>query len=243
MIEDRFKSDMSGLAGGTTNLVDTSRPSAGASGGNSEPKTSVNIADFIGSGDEDEDQDIAQDVAIAYSKPEEERNWVEKRLIDIYENQDFEEESDIGEVFLDPTRRGVTGYMSEARMPGLLGAFASMFGRPMAYTGFGVNPYAPPDTSDNEERRRDTRAAAPSIPAPTVAAAPELTPAESAYFARGVGTGTAFDLTDPEDIKRYLASLYAPAPSPLGREASAYGLRKKEKRMRGLDIFKPVSIL
>lgn len=240
MIEDRFKSDMSGLAGGTTNLVDTSRPSVGGSGGSSEPKTSVNIADFIGSGDEDENQDIAQDVAIAYSKPEEERNWVENRLIDIYENQNFEKESDIGEVFLDPTRQRVTGYTSEARMPGLLGAFASMFGRPMAYTGFGVNPYAPPDTSDNEERRRTT---APSIPASTVAATPELTPAETAYFRRGVGTGTTFDLTNPEDIKQYLASLYAPAPSPLGREASAYGLRKKEKRMRGLDIFKPVSIL
>lgn len=200
-------------------------------------KTSVNIADFIGSGDEDEDQDIAQDVAIAYSKPEEERSWVEKNLIEQYED----DPANIGMVQTDDTGR-ITGYTSPAKIPGILTGLASLFGRPMVYTGFGTNPFAPPDTSSDDRLAERARQAAIQQAAP-VAAAPELTPAESAYFARGVGTGTAFDLTDPEDIKRYLASLYAPTPSPFGRETSAYGLRKKEKRMRGLDIFKPVSIV
>jgi hypothetical protein len=205
-----------------------------AGGGNqsSSGGTSVNVEDFIGSSDEDEDQDIAQDVALAYAKPEEERNWVEKSLIEKYED----DSANIGMVQTDDTGR-ITGYTSPAKIPGLMTGLASLFGTPMVFTGFGTNPFAPPDTSSDEKR-----VAKPTTPIPPETPKPEMTPEQLAYYSRGVGTGTV-DMSDPVQRAAFLQSLYTAAPSPTGRDFSAFGLkRKKDKRLRGLDIFKPVQV-
>lgn len=65
------------------------------------------------------------------------------------------------------------------------------------------------------------------------------------YYASGIGTAT-LDLNDPVQRELYFKRLYGETPSPIGREyKSAFNLKdlKNRKRMRGLDIFKPVSIV
>ena len=68
------------------------------------------------------------------------------------------------------------------------------------------------------------------------------------YYGKGVGSAT-IDLYDPTKIDAYLAQLYGQTPSPIGATYDAatrsYTMpgssRKRRTRLRGLDIFKPVS--
>jgi hypothetical protein len=70
------------------------------------------------------------------------------------------------------------------------------------------------------------------------------------YYGQGVGTATT-NLYDPTKIDPYLASLYGITPSPIGATydaaTSSYSMPRSKKdaksrtRLRGLDIFKPVS--
>ena len=72
------------------------------------------------------------------------------------------------------------------------------------------------------------------------------------YYGQGVGTATT-NLYDPTKIDPYLASLYGITPSPIGATYdaadSSYSMPNSRKdaksrtRLRGLDIFKPVSIV
>ncbi len=72
------------------------------------------------------------------------------------------------------------------------------------------------------------------------------------YYGQGVGTATT-NLYDPAKIDPYLASLYGITPSPIGgtydAADSSYSMPNSSKdaksrtRLRGLDIFKPVSIV
>ncbi len=72
------------------------------------------------------------------------------------------------------------------------------------------------------------------------------------YYGQGVGTATT-NLYDPTKIDPYLASLYGITPSPIGASYdetdSSYSMPNSRKdaksrtRLRGLDIFKPVSIV
>ena len=205
----------------------SSRPSGGSEGGGSDNQYDPSTDYGFGFG-----QNVIPDVAAAYSKPEEERSWVEKKLIEQYED----DPANIGMVQTDDTGR-ITGYTSPAKIPGLLTGLASLFGTPMVYTGFGTNPFAAPDTSSDERR-----VAQPTTPIPPETPKPEMTPEQLAYYSRGVGTGTV-DMSDPVQRAAFLQSLYTAAPSPTGRDFSAFGLkRKKDKRLRGLDIFKPVQV-
>jgi hypothetical protein len=69
------------------------------------------------------------------------------------------------------------------------------------------------------------------------------------YYGKGVGSAT-IDLYDPTKIDAYLAQLYGQTPSPIGatydaatRSYTMPGSSKKRRtRLRGLDIFKPVSL-
>jgi len=70
------------------------------------------------------------------------------------------------------------------------------------------------------------------------------------YYSKGVGTATKYNLYDPTQIDPYLASLYGITPSPIGATYDAasrsYSIpskksKKQRRRLRGLDIFKPVS--
>jgi hypothetical protein len=68
------------------------------------------------------------------------------------------------------------------------------------------------------------------------------------YYGKGVGSAT-INLYDPTQIDAYLAQLYGQTPSPIGATYDAatrsYTMpgssKKKRTRLRGLDIFKPVS--
>lgn len=208
-------------------------PFDNSSSESSEPKRSVNVEDFIGSGDEDEDQMVQQILAT----PEEDRNWVEKRIAAQYE----EDPSKLGEVFYDPRRAAATGYMSEATIPGLSTGLASLFGTPMVYTGFGASPFGTGIAGGGDDRR-------PQITSPTtgqpVAVEPEVSVPPS-YYATGAGTGTV-SLSEFANIQPYLSSLYGTTPSPISQnyEELVRRIKKQEKdrrRLSGLDIFKPVS--
>lgn len=193
----------------------------------------------IGSTDEDEDQDVAQDVARAYATPEEERSWVDKSLINAYENQNFQEEGNrVTGVDLDPKGR-VTGYTKQTTPFGTAGLLANLLGiTPEVYTGFGRQP--PNLHGDDDDSQRGI---APMASPPAAAPVAPTTP--DSYYSRGVGSET-IDMNDPVQRELYLRRLYAQTPSPTGSDfKNVFNIRKGrgEKRMRGLDIFKPVSTL
>ena len=207
-----------------------------------------NVADVIGSGDdEDMDQSQQQDQALANvlsDKDEEDRSWVENKFI-----EDVKEGKTIGQYQYDPRGR-MTGYTHSSTPMGLGGVLASLFGGgdAMVYTGFGQNPFAPPDTSDDPDKPRAP--APPSAPDEPEAPA-EMTQAEKDYYAKGIGPGTKVP-TSEQDI---YTSLIGTGTSPIGgRFDKEKGLLylpdgriinvktgKEVPKMSGLDIFKPVS--
>ena len=80
----------------------------------------------------------------------------------------------------------------------------------------------------------------------------EITPVSVSpadYYGKGIGSAT-IDMSDPLQRERFLMSLYGYTPSPIGatfdQPTSSYtipgGSKKSRTRLRGLDIFKPVSM-
>lgn len=214
----------------------------------SEPRQ-VDVADFIGTDDDDEgmDQSQQQDQALAdflSDKDEEDRSWVENKFI-----EDVKEGKTIGQYQYDPRGR-MTGYTHSTTPLGLGGVLASLLGggEPMVYTGFGQNPFAPPDTNDDPDTPRTP--APPSAPDEPAAPA-EMTQAEKDYYAKGIGPGTKV-ATSEQDI---YTSLIGTGTSPIGgrfdREKGLLYLPdgriinvktgQEVNKMSGLDIFKPVS--
>jgi len=69
------------------------------------------------------------------------------------------------------------------------------------------------------------------------------------YYGKGIGSAT-IDMSDPLQRERFLMNLYGYTPSPIGatfdQPTSSYTIPGKSKksrtRLRGLDIFKPVTM-
>ena len=206
---------------------------------NSTPHTQeerqVDVADFIGSGDEDEDQMVQQVLAT----PEEDRNWVEKRIAKQYE----EDPSKIKQVIYNPERGEFTDVDIYTQPLGYAGGIASILGLgPFTVrTGFGTNinqKFGGGGDGEGRPSRITQQVAAPVVE-------PEVSVTPDSYYATGVGTGTT-SLSDLAKINPYLATLYAQTPSPIGQTyeqamAQVRKQQKERKRLSGLDIFKPVS--
>jgi|TARA_R100000479_G_scaffold172176_1_gene116501 hypothetical protein len=212
----------------------------------SEPRQ-VSAADFIGSGDEDDDQSQQQDQALANflsSKNEEDRSWVENKFI-----KDVQKGKTVGMYQFDPRGR-MTGYTHSTNPLGLGGILASLGGgTPMAYTGFGENPFASPEEDDGERRRTDGPAS-PSDP-DKPAESGEMTQAQKDYYAKGIGPSTNIPGSEQDIYKSLIGSSESPIGSRFDREKGLLYLPdgriidiktgKEVKTMSGLDIFKPVS--
>jgi hypothetical protein len=214
----------------------------------SEP-TQVDVADFIGSGDEDDDQSQQQDQALANilsQKNEEDRNWVENKFI-----EDVKEGKTIGMYQYDPSRGRMSGYTHSTNPLGLGGVLASLLGggEPMTYTGFGTNPFAPP-VQDDGERAATSGPAAPSAPDEPAAPA-EMTQAEKDFYGKGIGTATSLPGSEQEIYSKIIAEGTSPLGGRFDREKGLLYLPdgrvidiktgREVKTMSGLDIFKPVS--
>jgi hypothetical protein len=117
------------------------------------------------------------------------------------------------------------------------------------YTG--RSEYDPFDTGggrDGGDDRQEKKVVVTATDA-AVSAVPTSPPS---YYGQGVGTATT-NLYDPTKIDPYLASLYGITPSPIGATydaaTSSYYMpgskrdAKSRTRLRGLDIFKPVSTI
>ena len=207
----------------------------------------VNVEDFIGSGDEDDDQSQQQDQALAdflSDKNEEDRSWVENKFI-----KDVQKGKTVGMYQFDPRGR-MTGYTHSTNPLGLGGILAGFGGGiPMAYTGFGKNPFAPPEEDDGERRRTD-EPASPSDPDKSTEAA-EMTQAQKDYYAKGIGPSTNVPGSEQDIYKSLIGSSESPIGSRFDREKGLLYLPdgriidiktgKEVKKMSGLDIFKPVS--
>ena len=202
----------------------------------------------IGSTDEDEDQDVAQDVARAYATPEDERSWVDKSLIDAYENQNFQEEGNrVTGVDVDERGR-VTGYTKQVNPFGIGGILANLMGvTPEVYTGFGRQ--APGmNEGDNGSTQRPTSQQDDAAPE---AVATELTQAQKDYYGRGIGTATSLPGSEQEIYSKIIAGGTSPIGGRFDREKGLLYLPdgrvidiktgREVKTMSGLDIFKPVS--
>lgn len=209
---------------------------------NSTPHTQeerqVDVADFIGSGDEDEDQMVQQVLAI----PKEDRNWVEQKIVEQYEK----DPSRIQKVIYNPERGEFTDVDIYTQPLGYAGGIASILGLgPFTVrTGFGTNINQKFGGGDGEGRpSRITQ----QVAAPVVEPEVEVSVTPDSYYATGAGTGTT-SLSDLAKINPYLATLYAQTPSPIGQTyeqtmAQMKRQQKERRRLSGLDIFKPVSIV
>jgi len=119
------------------------------------------------------------------------------------------------------------------------------------YTG--RSQYDPFNTGDGRDGGGDDRGLEKKVVVTATDAAVSAVPTSPpSYYGQGVGTATT-NLYDPTKIDPYLASLYGITPSPIGATydaaTSSYympGSKKDDKsrtRLRGLDIFKPVSTI
>jgi len=131
---------------------------------------------------------------------------------------------------------------------GLLGLEGLVLGD-RVYTGRSdLDPFDIGGGRDGGDDRQEKKVAV-TVTDAIVSATPTSPPS---YYGQGVGTATT-NLYDPTKIDPYLASLYGITPSPIGATydaaTSSYympGSKKDAKsrtRLRGLDIFKPVSIV
>lgn len=199
--------------------------------------TIEDVAALIGSGDEDEDQMVQQILAT----PKEDRNWVEQKIAEQYE----EDPSRIQKVIYNPERGEFTDVDIYTQPLGYAGGIASILGLgPFTVrTGFGTNINQKFGGGDGEGR--PSRITQQVAPAPVVE--PEVSVTPDSYYATGAGTGTT-SLSDLAKINPYLATLYAQTPSPIGQTyeqtmAQIKRQQKERRRLSGLDIFKPVSIV
>jgi len=216
-----------------------------------EPKRQVDVADFVGTDDDDEgmDQSQQQDQALAKflsDKNEEERSWVENKFI-----EDVKEGKTIGMYQYDPSRGRMSGYTHSTNPLGIGGVLASLLGggEPMTYTGFGTNPFAPP-VQDDGERAATSGPAAPSAPDEPAAPA-EMTQAEKDFYGKGIGTATSLPGSEQEIYSKIIAEGTSPLGGRFDREKGLLYLPdgrvidiktgREVKTMSGLDIFKPVS--
>jgi len=198
--------------------------------------TIEDVAALIGSGDEDEDQMVQQVLAT----PEEDRNWVEQKIAEQYEK----DPSRIQKVIYNPERGEFTDVDIYTQPLGYAGGIASILGLgPFTVrTGFGTNINQKFGGGDGEGRpSRITQQVAAPVVEPEVSVTPD------SYYATGAGTGTT-SLSDLAKINPYLATLYAQTPSPIGQTyeqtmAQMKRQQKERRRLSGLDIFKPVSIV
>jgi len=200
--------------------------------------TIEDVAALIGSGDEDEDQMVQQVLAT----PEEDRNWVEQKIAEQYEK----DPSRIQKVIYNPERGEFTDVDIYTQPLGYAGGIASILGLgPFTVrTGFGTNINQKFGGGDGEGRpSRITQ----QVAAPVVEPEVEVSVTPDSYYATGAGTGTT-SLSDLAKINPYLATLYAQTPSPIGQTyeqtmAQMKRQQKERRRLSGLDIFKPVSIV
>ena len=178
------------------------------------------------------------------SKNEEDRSWVENKFI-----KDVQKGKTVGMYQFDPRGR-MTGYTHSTNPLGLGGILASLGGgTPMAYTGFGENPFASPEEDDGERRRTDGPAS-PSDP-DKPAESGEMTQAQKDYYAKGIGPSTNIPGSEQDIYKSLIGSSESPIGSRFDREKGLLYLPdgriidiktgKEVKTMSGLDIFKPVS--
>jgi hypothetical protein len=135
------------------------------------------------------------------------------------------------------------GKIQGAYTPGLFGMVYT--GNPIE--GFEETGWTPLDTQGGYDDTKRKRTTVVSVTDAKVSAVPTSNPS---YYGQGVGTATT-NLYDPTKIDPYLASLYGITPSPIGATydaaTSSYSMpgskknAKSRTRLRGLDIFKPVS--
>lgn len=124
------------------------------------------------------------------------------------------------------------------------------FGLGMVYTGNPIEGFEETGWTPDDNRGDDTRGKKTAVVSVTDAKVSAVPTSPPSYYGQGVGTATT-NLYDPTKIDPYLASLYGITPSPIGATydaaTSSYSMpgskknAKSRTRLRGLDIFKPVS--
>lgn len=148
----------------------------------------------------------------------------------------------------DPVTGQYTGYRERVNPFGMAGLISKIFGaQPSAYTGFGKGSQPDKDLGGDGPDRDRPSGLSSLQEKPEKVVPVSVSPAD--YYSKGVGSAT-MDLYDPTKIDAYLAQLYGQTPSPIGASYNAMtgsytmpGSDKKRKtRLRGLDIFKPVSM-
>lgn len=150
----------------------------------------------------------------------------------------------------DPVTDQYTGYREKVNPFGMAGLISKILEiQPSAYTGFGKGSQPSEDIGGAYSHDRERISGLTSLQEkPTEEIAPvSVSPAD--YYSKGVGSAT-INLYDPTQIDAYLAQLYGQTPSPIGATYDAatrsYTMpgssKKKRTRLRGLDIFKPVSM-
>jgi|DEB0MinimDraft_6_1074348.scaffolds.fasta_scaffold07724_2 hypothetical protein len=157
---------------------------------------------------------------------------------------------------IDPKTGKVKGFYHDSLLPDspLISILKSIFGKKPeemteedlwgVYTGYArQSPFDDGKGRDEEKKFGIT----PTVSATDPITGVSVSPAD--YYSKGVGSAT-IDLYDPTKIDAYLAQLYGVTPSPIGAKydaaTSSYTMpgssRKRRTRLRGLDIFKPVSM-
>ncbi len=150
----------------------------------------------------------------------------------------------------DPVTDQYTGYREDVNLPGTLGMIVQgILGlQPNVYTGFGKGAQPDPDLGgDGPDRDRPS-----GLTFLQTGKEEEITPVSVSpadYYGKGIGSATV-DMSDPLQRERFLMNLYGYTPSPIGatfdQPTSSYTIPGKSKksrtRLRGLDIFKPVTM-
>ena len=161
---------------------------------------------------------------------------------------------------IDPKTGKVRGFIHDSLIPDspLISILQKMFGKPteelteadlrsqfgLVRTGYDTIGFDDGKGRDEEKKKFGFT---PTVSATDPITGVSVSPAD--YYSKGVGSAT-IDLYDPTKIDAYLAQLYGQTPSPIGatydaatRSYTMPGSSKKRRtRLRGLDIFKPVSM-
>lgn len=147
----------------------------------------------------------------------------------------------------DPVTDQYTGYRERVDPFGMAGLISQIFGvQPSAYTGFGVGSQ-PDEGRDGGGQDRPRISGLTSLQEEPKVEPVSVSPAD--YYGKGIGSAT-IDMSDPLQREQFLMSLYGYTPSPIGatfdQPTSSYtipgGSKKSRTRLRGLDIFKPVTV-
>jgi len=147
----------------------------------------------------------------------------------------------------DPKTDQYTGYREDVNLPGSLGFVAQALGlQPNVYTGFGVGSQ-PDEGRGGDGPDRPRISGLTSLQEEPKVEPVSVSPAD--YYGKGIGSAT-IDMSDPLQREQFLMNLYGYTPSPIGatfdQPTSSYtipgGSKKSRTRLRGLDIFKPVTL-